>query len=198
MGRRSCPSASDPSSLPPARDMGVSITPIREALVGLEADGLVAKIPHRGYTVRPEISIAEMTDLFEFRSVVEPWTAERAATLRTDAELQSLVACHRALERESRELQADAYRQVVVLDHTFHRKILDIAGNGTIIDAYVRANTHAHAFRRAFSIDHVPAMLEEHSAILEAIASSDADRAYAAMQQHDRRARERVIDRVGN
>ena len=64
-----------------ARELGVSQTPIREALARLESDGLVTKEPLRGYSATPLLTRAEVDDLFQFRLLIEPWVAGRAAEL---------------------------------------------------------------------------------------------------------------------
>ena len=57
------------------RRLGVSQTPIREALARLESDGLVTKAPLRGYSATPLLTRSEVDDLFQFRLLVEPWAA---------------------------------------------------------------------------------------------------------------------------
>ena len=62
-----------------ARSLEVSPTPVREALARLDAEGLVTKERSRGYTVVPPLSRRQVADLFDFRLVLEPWAAGRAA-----------------------------------------------------------------------------------------------------------------------
>src|SRR4029450_9369594 len=64
-----------------ARQLGVSQTPIREALARLESDGLVTKEPLRGYRAPQSLTRSEGDDLFQFRLLIEPWAASRAAEL---------------------------------------------------------------------------------------------------------------------
>src|SRR5947209_19907708 len=66
-----------------ARQLGVSQTPIREALARLESDGLVTKAPLRGYSATPLLTRAEVDDLLQFRLLIDPWVAGRAAELAT-------------------------------------------------------------------------------------------------------------------
>src|SRR5689334_22138989 len=68
-----------------ARELGVSQTPIREALARLESDGLVTKAPLRGYSATALLTRAEVDELFQFRLLIEPWAAARAAELATRA-----------------------------------------------------------------------------------------------------------------
>src|SRR4051812_4163860 len=62
-----------------ARVLGVSPTPVREALARIESEGLVAREPRRGYTVAPLIGLQELRDLTDLRLLIEPATAEAAA-----------------------------------------------------------------------------------------------------------------------
>ena len=62
-----------------ARRLGVSPTPVREALARLESAELVVKEPLRGYRTTPLLNRAELDDLYQFRLLIEPWAAARAA-----------------------------------------------------------------------------------------------------------------------
>src|SRR3954447_16403582 len=62
-----------------ARDLGVSQTPIRDALNRIEADDLVVRIPHAGYRIPPQITRQRFEDMLEVRLLLEPATARRAA-----------------------------------------------------------------------------------------------------------------------
>jgi DNA-binding FadR family transcriptional regulator len=65
-----------------ARELGVSQTPIREALSQLEGDRLIVKTPGKGYRTTALLGTAELRELFEFRLLVEPWAARAAAVNR--------------------------------------------------------------------------------------------------------------------
>ena len=65
-----------------ARDLGVSQTPVREALQRLEADDLLMYTPGRGYRTTPMLDLAGLRSVFEFRLLVEPWAARTAASDR--------------------------------------------------------------------------------------------------------------------
>ena len=73
-----------------ARTLGVSPTPVREALAGIEAEGLIIKAPQRGYTVAPLIGLDQLHDLIELRLLIEPPTAARAAARATTRQAAAL------------------------------------------------------------------------------------------------------------
>src|SRR5262245_38687980 len=75
-----------------ARRLEVSQSPVREALARLEAEGLVIKEAFRGYSTTPQLTRAELVDLFDFRFVVEPWAAARAADMVTADDRDRLEA----------------------------------------------------------------------------------------------------------
>src|SRR5882672_2172962 len=67
-----------------ARELGVSQTPIREALSMLEANGLVSKRHFAGYATSPRMGRAQLDELFEFRLLIEPHAARKAAEAMTE------------------------------------------------------------------------------------------------------------------
>src|ERR1700743_3250938 len=73
-----------------ARELGVSQTPIREALSMLEANGLVSKRHFAGYATSPRMDRAQLDELFEFRLLIEPHAARKAARMMTDADMVAL------------------------------------------------------------------------------------------------------------
>ena len=95
-----------------ARQLGVSQTPIREAMARLESEGLVRKTPLVGYSATPRLSPPELADLFEMRLQLEPFAARKCAALMPDAVIEQLeTLCREMAELADREgLAAYAYR----------------------------------------------------------------------------------------
>ena len=86
-----------------AEQFGVSRIPLREALVQLEAEGLVKIVPHRGAVVS-ELSLAEIEELFELRALIEPRLLRRSAARLTAADFEQL---RQILDQYSAELRAE-------------------------------------------------------------------------------------------
>lgn len=178
-----------------ARDFDVSPTPIREALARLEAERLVIKEPLRGYRAAPLLTPEELTELFEFRRMIEPWAAARAAT--------SIGADQRrALEAELATVDApdghryDSYRDFVGHDERFHRILLDAAGNDLAARTYRGLHIHLHLFRLHFGVPHAAPAIAEHRAVADAILRGASDDAAAAATHHLDHAHRRLVDAI--
>src|SRR6476619_6696002 len=105
-----------------ARTLGVSQTPIREALARVEADGLIIKEPGRSYTVAPLMGIEQVRDLIELRTLSRTGGAGHENT-------------------------AAANRLDMVYDATFHATVATLAGNQMIADMLARLRSHMHTYR---------------------------------------------------
>jgi DNA-binding GntR family transcriptional regulator len=130
-----------------ARDLSVSQTPVREALARLEADGLVTKIPLRGYEATALLSVQQFDDLFQFRGVIEPWAAAEASRRSTRREIEALEAELRSAENISRTGTSSTYPEFVEHDTRFHALVARASGNGFVEDAFIRTHCHMHLFR---------------------------------------------------
>ena len=172
-----------------AARLGVSPTPVREALARLEALGLASKEPLRGYRATPLLSRAELDDLYEFRLLVEPWAAGRAAARGAGAEplLALLAEMHGApAEGYAR------YRALAEHDRRFHDTVLRLAGNEHARQAFARTHCHLHIFRLHYVQQIGSTALAEHAAVARAVAASDAAGAEAAMRTHLVASRDRL------
>ena len=168
-----------------AADIGVSRTPVREALLLLVSDGLVELIPQRGAYV-PAITGREISELMELRGVLENYAARLViAEQRVPA----------ALMQETLDLQAripdtespgDA-REFIRLDTLFHQQLIDAAGNELISRTYSKLHVRqilvgvAALFRTGGRRQDVCA---EHQGILDALVAGDAVQAQKAIDEH--------------
>lgn len=178
-----------------ARELGVSPTPVREALARLESDGLVAKEPLRGYRTTAVLTPGELAQVFEFRGVVEPWAAARAAGRRTEADAAALRAELDAAPAADAVNGSDYahYAALAQHDQRFHTLVLQIAGNGVLTAAFERTNAHLHQFRYGFASRSTAATLTEHQEIAAAIERGEVRTARTAMAAHLRAAHDRII-----
>jgi DNA-binding GntR family transcriptional regulator len=174
-----------------ARQLGVSQTPIREALGRLESEGLVNKTHLVGYSATPQLSAKQFADLYELRLQLEPFAARKCAEAVTEdvvSQLQGLCADMEALAQGE---GLDAYAQFAQLDMAFHDQIAVSAGNDLVVEALSRLHTHVHLFRLLFHARVTRSAIDEHAKVVAAIKARDPDAAEAAMRLHIERSRER-------
>jgi len=167
-----------------ARQLGVSQTPIREALTRLEAEGLVIKTHLVGYSAAPQLSAEQLAELYELRLLLEPFVARRCAELMPEPIMAHLEGLCAEMKTLSRSEGLNAYAQFAQLDMAFHDQLAASAGNGLVVEALSRLHTHVHLFRLVFDARATDAALAEHDAILTAIRARDGDAAEAAMRAH--------------
>jgi DNA-binding GntR family transcriptional regulator len=166
-----------------SRESGISQTPVREALQRLEGDGLVVSQPARGYSTTPMLDLDGLTSLFEFRFLIEPWTARAAAvdTLTNPApELEHEIETFQKAIDEG----GDIRREMLTHDTRFHNAIIAASRNPTVAQAYLQTHCHLHVFR-LYSVDlDGSETMAEHRAIWEAVRDCRPDDAETLMAQH--------------
>lgn len=166
-----------------ARELRVSQTPIRESLARLETEGLVVKVPLRGYRATELLTQEEFADLFQLRGLLEPWAARRAAERITDAGAQALL---QEVDRVSppREANYEAYKALAAHDERLHHLVWKLSGSPQVLGALSRTHCHLHIFRLHWELSFGPDTLAEHRRVAEAIAAGDPVGAEQAMAQH--------------
>jgi len=191
------------SDLVLSREIGISRTPVREAIRMLAADGLVEVVPHQGATVRAP-SLDELDELYEIRAVLEAHAAARAAARRTPAEGSELLALVAAMEAitvpaGADRLDATATQRQRELDLGFHHRVLILARmerlRRLVEDAGIIARPFETMDGRMPAGDHI-ATNAHHRAIAQAIADGDGKRAHAAMTAHIEAGRAGARERV--
>lgn len=162
-----------------AERLGISRTPVREAIRQLEADGLVTHQARQGATIR-NLDYAEVIELYEMRSVLEGTAARLAARMASRVELAELTEINEALALSAPGAAAQE------LNRQFHRTLLDAARNRFLVKTM-------SALQKTLMILGPTTLSEterhesaaaEHRAVIEAIAAHDGDRAEAAMRAH--------------
>jgi DNA-binding GntR family transcriptional regulator len=164
-----------------AAEAGVSRTPVREALLRLEAEGLLRIMPKKGAFV-PPVSDADVEATMQARLVVEQWAAVEVA----GAEPGALVAHLEGLLTEQEHLIDDPLG-FIDADRRFHRAIVQAAGNPvlagfyeTLRDRQIRLGLRAVTAGPGRGAE----VVAEHAGIMRAIAALDAPGAAAAVQTH--------------
>ena len=163
-----------------AAELGISRTPLREALKVLAVEGLVTMKPRRGAYVA-ETSRDDVAQVYHLLALLESDAAAEAARNATDEQLAELQALHDRLERQVR--QRDAF---FATNEAFHFKLLDVAGNRwrrqivADLRKIMKINRHHSLFRQGRLED----SLAEHRAMMTALLARDARRVARLMKEH--------------
>jgi DNA-binding GntR family transcriptional regulator len=177
--------------------LSISATPIKEALVRLEQDGLVATETRRGAVVR-RFAPDEVVDLYEARAMIELHALARgcaegranAAFAEQLQAIQTRLLAHRA--KKSMEGLVEA----LASDRAFHGLIVTLAGNRTMAEWHIRVLMQTHTVRNYSLASYAPRRLaDEHAAIIAAIQNGDARTAHAALERHLRLSRDEIMSR---
>jgi DNA-binding GntR family transcriptional regulator len=164
-----------------AQDLGVSQTPVREALRDLELLGFVTSEPFRGTRVRA-FTHEELVQIYPIRAAIEGVAARAAATRITTEQLLTLEEQIDRM-REASELGDEA--TAIEADIAFHRIIVEASGNRLLEQFWTSLSLATTTFL-TFSIHRraIEGLAARHEPILEALRARDPDRAEAAMRRH--------------
>lgn len=177
-------------------ELGVSRTPVREALKQLELDSLVTTIPNKG-TFVVGISTDDIKDIYTIRIAIEGisamWAAERIGEEQIK-ELENLVELQEFYSAKNEILQ------IVQLDTKFHEIIYDVSGSRTLRDTLKSFHMHVKRARETsfLSAGRTKTAVEEHREIFEAIASRNGELAKAIMEKHITNARDNILHIIEN
>ncbi|MGW0597137.1 GntR family transcriptional regulator [Streptomyces sp. NPDC002776] len=165
-----------------AEAVGVSRTPVREALLRLEVEGLIKLYPKKGALVLP-VSAQEIADVVETRLLVE----EHAARKAVPAPAALIERLEHLLARQKAEAAVGDLAAAAVTDRCFHAEIVRSGGNDILSRLYDQlrdrqlrmgvAVMHSHP-------DRIAKTLTEHEEILDALRSGDAERAVGVVHRH--------------
>jgi len=172
-----------------AQELGISRTPVREALQRLAQEGLVELLPGKGARVRV-LSAEEVREVYDVRALLEGEAAALAAQNATEAELNRLERLLQALDA----LPKEAYAQQMQVDFDFHTALVEAAHNKTLARIYadLRSSlTLIRSFQQTLS-QH-PRTRQQHQAILAALKAHDPAGAAEAARVHVRYFRDLVM-----
>ena len=177
--------------------LGVSRTPIREALTRLVQEGYVSFLPNRGFTCK-EIRMQEAEELYELREALEAFAVEKAIAILSDKALREL---REKITAYGRDVQNRFTRERLVYDQDVHLRIAQLAGNETL------QNTLSHVFERIvlkrrtdglYDPARGMAAHQEHLQLLEAMERRDAEAAVAILRNHIQAGKKNVMADLQN
>ena len=165
-----------------SEDLGVSRTPIREAMTVLEQEGFVRSVPRRGIFVVRKTK-REIIEMITVWAALEGMAARLAAERASPSELKGLRELFNAFEREPLSTHMHEYSQANI---AFHQAIIRMGGCHLIADMTENLFLHMRAIR-AVSIrqeNRSQTSMREHMAIIDALEAQDPDRAEQLVREH--------------
>ncbi|HHW44176.1 FCD domain-containing protein [Desulfofundulus thermobenzoicus] len=177
-----------------AEEMGVSRTPVREAIRKLELEGFVVMVPRKGAYVAG-ISVKDIVDVFEVRAAMEGLAAGLAAERITDEELDEL---ERALLKTT-EVSGKSIDALVESDTKFHEIIYRASRNERLVQIISNLSDQIQRFRTTSLSQpgRTRLALEEHKHIVEAISDRNVELAQALAREHIENAEQSLLNALG-
>jgi DNA-binding GntR family transcriptional regulator len=178
--------------------LGLSRTPVREAFLMLEAEGLLQLVSRKGALIMP-ITERQVREVMQVRSVVESWSA--CETLADEKRRTALLTSLRALQDELVAIGDGDATASIECDRRFHREIIAATGNQVMLDLYERMrDLQMRMGVRAIMNDseRAEAVRREHQQIIDALATGEEHRVRAAIDGHLDTTHETLRRRVGS
>lgn len=172
--------------------LGVSRTPVREALTRLVQEGYVSFLPNRGFTCK-EIRLQEAEELYDLREALEAFAVERAIENLTDAALNEFA---KKLDRYGNDVQKRFSRERLLYDQDIHLEIARLSGNETLIKTLAQIFERIILKRRTDGLyDPARGMTahQEHVRLLEAMKQREIQEAVTILRSHIRAGRDNVL-----
>jgi DNA-binding GntR family transcriptional regulator len=170
-------------------ELGVSSSPIKDALFRLAGEELVDITSRKGTFVK-DVSARDIIEIEQFRTIMEVGAVDLVAGSMTDEQIEMLEKRHRELVDEKN------YGKFMDKDCEFHLAIIMLTKNERLINSYRRLNAHAQILRFKFA-QHQNSpyawTLQDHLDIFEALRSRDAEKAKQAIRNHRMKARDALL-----
>jgi DNA-binding GntR family transcriptional regulator len=176
----------EPATLYPiaevASRLGVSITPVREALLELANDGLVEIVRNRGFRVR-EVTDRDLDEIVEVRLLLEVAAVRRLAGALDPADLARLREAAKETVEAARKGDLSSYLE---LDKQLHLDLLGLAGNARLVSVVsrLRDETRLYGLGRLAGTQALVETTKDHTRLLDALEAGDADRAEELLRAH--------------
>lgn len=177
-----------------AEEMGVSRTPVREAIRKLELEGLVIMVARRGAYVS-DLSMRDIAETFEIRGALESLAAGLAAERIAPEELEQL---ERTLVSIGECIETSDIQQIVTLDEEFHAILFAASRNLRLSQIVSNLREQITRFRRTSlsTPGRFKAVFQEHKGIVEAISERNSNLAQALAKEHIENAEHSVMEWV--
>lgn len=165
-----------------ANRLGVSRTPVREAIRKLELEGLVVMVPRKGAAVA-RITVSDLKDVLEVRCYLEEFAATMACQRITESEVKDLELAERAFEKAIKEKDL---KLIASRDEEFHNVIFKATKNKRLLQIISNLREQMYRYRLEYikDFDYHDTLVKEHRQIYQAIRDGDEEKARETMRAH--------------
>jgi len=177
-----------------AEQLGVSRTPVREAIRKLELEGLVVMIPRKGAYVA-DVSLKDIIEVLEIRTALEGLAASLAAERMTDDEIQKLREVAEEFKQSIKTANVDL---MVQKDIEFHEMIFTSTNNQKLVSMNHALREQVYRFRITYisDFDTSETLIKEHKEILDAISKRNPSKAMENAMKHIENAENFMIEKA--
>jgi DNA-binding GntR family transcriptional regulator len=175
-----------------SKELGVSQTPLKEAFLRLQKEGLVVIIARKGTYVR-QFTKSDITEFYQIREMLEGLSARLACEYATEADIKNL---RKLCDRIQYCIEKGDVTQCLKMDIRFHEEIVRISGNyhlQEIMHSFVLTNLFSIAGKGSTYIDHGSEVIKDHLEVIDAIASRDGKLAERVMREQIRSGGEWIL-----
>ncbi|HEX2967065.1 MAG TPA: GntR family transcriptional regulator [Syntrophorhabdaceae bacterium] len=176
-------------------DLGMSRTPVREALNRLEHEGLIKSLPNRGYSVS-DVTSTEIEELYEIREALEVLALKAAAANASSKDWLNLEKTLRQQtmreERDTKRNEGELFRE----SHEFHQEIARLSGKETLTQMIDMVSERINRFQwmNLFLVNRAEHSRQEHMEIIRYLKQGKIEEALAANQKHIHFSRDTVLN----
>ncbi len=165
-----------------AKDLGISRTPVREALLELSVQGLVTFLPRKGIVVNG-FDEKDVDEIFEIRRAIDSAAVEKLALADPQPDFRSL---HKSIARQNSAVEKNDFWKYLQADRDFHVTLAHLTGNQRMvaISKNIRNMVHLMGTQALELPGRMEAVLDEHNRILDAIVQRNPQEARAAIVDH--------------
>jgi GntR family transcriptional regulator, rspAB operon transcriptional repressor len=181
-----------------SQQLGVSMTPLKDALNRLAVEGLVEIVPRQG-TYVTSLQWEEIAETFDVRCALEVMAVKFFLKSATDKDLQEISAMVDQLEDLAKSPDKSAiYQDYVRIDSAMHHRLVELSGNQRLLAAHVREHSHIYMARVRYG-SFEPSLeqaQEEHRLLREAILARDIPRVETVLKHHIQRAKDSLLEDI--